>query len=810
MAGERRLQSVARRHPGDPLRLVIAVVLFGLCLDIVRGGVVSPSEADAFRLFNDLPRFVTPFALVLAALGSAAAAGAAVAAAAALRRFRLAGELLVASGLAFGIGFGVQALDLRPGPAALAAAVGHVNRLHLPGWLGGATGFPSVGLAVAAALAASAGPYLTRPARRLAWLAVAGVAGARLYGGHDLPVDMVGGLAIGWAIGAALNLFWGAPTGHPSLAQVRQALSSAGIETRSLELVGIGAGGYVHVIAQEGSDGGAIRVDPEVTAPLGRGRSCSGVLFVKLLGREERSADLLLRAFRWLVFRGVEDQVSFAPRRVQVEHEAFVAQAAARAGVRVPRMVAAGQSRNGAVFVVEEFVPGRTLDELDPSELTAGLLDEVWRAVARLHAARISHQDLRRHSLLLADDGAIVVLDFARSRTVSGPRRQTRDVAELLVSLSLAADPEEVSTSALRVLGRGPVVAALPFVQPLALSSRTMRELRGHVDLIGRLREHISAEVGEEPPPLAQVTRVRPRTVIGLLAFGFAVQLLLPQVGQLQLTLDAVKHGHFLWLVAGVAAAAATYPAAALAQMGAVEQRLRLWETTAVQVACSFTNRVTPAGTGGLGLNERYLEVQGVDRSRAVGAVGLNVLAGAVVHTVGVLVALAVLGRSGIGGVKLPRGWGVLVAVVLAFFVLGVAALRPIRRRLVGPLRRAVTDLWRVVRRPVQSLQLFGGSIGVTLGNALSLAACLAAFGAGADLGRVLVVYLGGSAVASVSPTPGSLGAVEAALVAGLTGVGVATGPAVAGVLAFRLITFWLPTLPGVVAYRTLRRRHVV
>jgi undecaprenyl-diphosphatase len=64
--------------------------------------------------------------------------------------------------------------------------------------------------------------------------------------------------------------------------------------------------------------------------------------------------------------------------------------------------------------------------------------------------------------------------------------------------------------------------------------------------------------------------------------------------------------------------------------------------------------------------------------------------------------------------------------------------------------------------------------------------------------------------VASVSPTPGALGAVEAALVAGLTGVGVAAGPAVAGVLAFRLVTFWAPTIPGFFAFRAVRRRRWV
>jgi len=76
--------------------------------------------------------------------------------------------------------------------------------------------------------------------------------------------------------------------------------------------------------------------------------------------------------------------------------------------------------------------------------------------------------------------------------------------------------------------------------------------------------------------------------------------------------------------------------------------------------------------------------------------------------------------------------------------------------------------------------------------------------------GRLLHVsaaYLTAAAIGAVSPTPGGLGAVEAALVAGLIGLGVPPGPAIAGVLSFRLITYWLPVIPGVVAFRVLRRR---
>jgi glycosyltransferase 2 family protein len=70
-----------------------------------------------------------------------------------------------------------------------------------------------------------------------------------------------------------------------------------------------------------------------------------------------------------------------------------------------------------------------------------------------------------------------------------------------------------------------------------------------------------------------------------------------------------------------------------------------------------------------------------------------------------------------------------------------------------------------------------------------------------------LVVYLAASALGSSVSTPGGLGAVEAALVGGLTATGVPVGSALTAVLAFRIATFWLPAPLGWAAFVALQRR---
>jgi undecaprenyl-diphosphatase len=98
----------------------------------------------------------------------------------------------------------------------------------------------------------------------------------------------------------------------------------------------------------------------------------------------------------------------------------------------------------------------------------------------------------------------------------------------------------------------------------------------------------------------------------------------------------------------------------------------------------------------------------------------------------------------------------------------------------------------------------------VTLAYFAGLAASVQAFGGGIGIAEIGAVYMAASAIAAASPTPGGLGAIEAALVAGLTGVGLGAGPAVSAVLTYRLATYWLPVAPGWIALHVLQRRDYV
>ena len=80
------------------------------------------------------------------------------------------------------------------------------------------------------------------------------------------------------------------------------------------------------------------------------------------------------------------------------------------------------------------------------------------------------------------------------------------------------------------------------------------------------------------------------------------------------------------------------------------------------------------------------------------------------------------------------------------------------------------------------------------------------AFGGGIGFVSVAAVFLAGSAVAQAAPTPGGIGAAEAVLIAGLTAFGLSSAVAVPAVFLYRITTFWLPILPGWLAFQRLQR----
>jgi undecaprenyl-diphosphatase len=211
--GEGRPARRIERRPRDLIWLVAGTLVLLACAQPVHADRLEPLEADAFRLVNDLPSVPFPIVWVPMQFGNLLVVPAAVLAALAFRRWRLAAGLALAGAGVYALAKVVKHFVLRGRPSGLLDDV--VVRGAAPHGLG----FVSGHIAVVTALAYVAWPWLPRWGRWAAGAAVAAVFLTRMYVGAHLPLDMVGGAALGLAVGALVRLLLGVPAHDPDPAE---------------------------------------------------------------------------------------------------------------------------------------------------------------------------------------------------------------------------------------------------------------------------------------------------------------------------------------------------------------------------------------------------------------------------------------------------------------------------------------------------------------------------------------------------------------------------------------------------------------
>ncbi|MBA2810621.1 flippase-like domain-containing protein [Streptomyces sp. KM273126] len=268
------------------------------------------------------------------------------------------------------------------------------------------------------------------------------------------------------------------------------------------------------------------------------------------------------------------------------------------------------------------------------------------------------------------------------------------------------------------------------------------------------------------------------------------------------------------WLVAAVGVTCLTWVAAAVTRQGALVERLPVRRLLATQFAAGAANHLLPTGLGASAVNLRFMTVCGVPLARSSAALALYLLAESIAR-VGLLLALLVAfpGALRLGALLPDTAAGPLMlaaGAVLCVAAVVLAAVRRVRTAVLSFLRTALTEARSVHTRPARVLALWGGSLSFPLLQAAGLTTVGLALGLDVPVAHMVVAYLAATVAVALIPTPGGIGSVEAALVIALVAAGGPVAVATAVVLAFRIITVWLPLLPGALTLGALVRLKVI
>ncbi|ASQ96826.1 lysylphosphatidylglycerol synthase transmembrane domain-containing protein [Streptomyces sp. 11-1-2] len=331
-------------------------------------------------------------------------------------------------------------------------------------------------------------------------------------------------------------------------------------------------------------------------------------------------------------------------------------------------------------------------------------------------------------------------------------------------------------------------------------------------DLLSQIRQQVLLVRPQAPIEPERLERIKPRTLVSFCAGAFAAYFLLSQFTHLKLG-TLVGEANWIWVIFALLFSALTYLAAALSLLGFVPEKVPLPRTVLAQVAASFVKLVAPAAVGGVALNTRFLQRAGVRPGLAVASVGASQLFGLASHIVLLLTFGYITGTERTPALSPSRTViaGLLTAAVLVLVVTAIPVLRKfVSTRVRSLFAGVIPRMLDVLQRPKKLLTGIGGTLLLTAANVMCLDSAIRAFGGELSYASIAVVFLAGNALGSAAPTPGGVGAVEAALIAGLTFAGLPYETAAPAVLLFRLMVFWLPVLPGWVAFTHLTRREAL
>jgi len=306
------------------------------------------------------------------------------------------------------------------------------------------------------------------------------------------------------------------------------------------------------------------------------------------------------------------------------------------------------------------------------------------------------------------------------------------------------------------------------------------------------------------------------------------IYVLLPKVVGLHDALRRLSDPNWAWIAVAVLFNGLSFLAYAMlfrGILGGPDEDHRTYKR--LDFSASFA--ITTAGAGGVALTYWALRKAGMERRRAAcRMVAFLVLLYSVYA--GALIVFAVLLRTGVLSGEAPVA-GTIVPAGLAASAFGLAALIALipddlerritdlesRRRTsklaqrlaTGPaivasgVRTAIDNL----RHPRRGARAVGGALGYWASMIGILWACFHAFGGGVPLGVVVQGFFVGMA-ANLAPSPAAgVGTLDAGMIGAFLLFGIPSDTVFPAVLAFRIVGFWLPIVPGVIAYVQLRRQ---
>lgn len=625
----------------------------------------------------------------------------------------------------------------------------------------------------------------------LSWNSVPGVV-------LSFAVGRVVGMVIRFAVGTRNQGAWGE--------QVVQALQGCGLEVRTLIR-------RPEAHAESGVLKTTLDDDLAENSRIydmtdARGRQYT----VSVIDGQEHNAGYLNQLWQWLRMTGVtmrrDRSVSDA-----VHHHLTMLLALGNIGLAAARPYGIADTGESSILVLDATSTALpcNLNTLSDDDAVA-----LMRYLDVAHRHGFSHHRITPDTLGRTPIGTPIIAGWQNGDCASTGANIAIDKVQLLVLLATLLDVPRAVDAGRRIWGDDTMIALLPFVQRAAIPAATRALNPWSRQLMKDLRDALGAlapqDVSESMEPVT-ISRFNVRSFVTIVLLIIAVSVIITQLRPDEV-IDAVSNANPIMAVLCILFGLLAWAGSALTLGSFMDPgRRSLMGLFCSQAASGFTAVSMPAGVGPAFVNLQFLRKSGY-RNTAATAIMSAVWATQSGTTVALVLIIGVFtGRNMLSGM-IPTNTLIIVIAAVALLASVAMAIPPVRHmvaeRYVPLLKSYARQLANVLTQPKELAVGLAGALILNIATGMGFWAALLAFGTATNPVETVFVFLLANMLGSAVPTPGGLGAVEAALTFAFTSVGVPPAVALSATLVYRVAFYWLRIPMGALAMKWLDRHNLI
>lgn len=285
------------------------------------------------------------------------------------------------------------------------------------------------------------------------------------------------------------------------------------------------------------------------------------------------------------------------------------------------------------------------------------------------------------------------------------------------------------------------------------------------------------------------------------------VYIVIPQIEALKQSFNVLSQASIPLVLLAFGLGALLYVFVAEIYFLLVKHHIRLRDLLLVQVATALTSRLVPIGVGSIGFNILFLQRRKHTLPEALGVAAAFGGLAVIVHALLLGIILISVPMPTNTHITISRQIVTISVAALAVIIVLMLLFRNFRHRIARASKKTILAIASYKDNPQAIFSAFVMSAGLSIIYVLVLLACSQALDVKLEFNQVFLIYTFSLLTGAATPTPGGLVGVEAGLTGGFVAYGVIPSTALAIALLYRLITYWLPLIPGLIALRIVQRR---